>query len=103
MGCCRIAELRHKEVIDRQSGCRLGYVDDVEIDTVSARLMSIIIYGRPRFFGLFGRCEDFVIRWDNIELIGEDTIIVKQSAAAAAAGSPRGHVRGGAHLRSLFL
>ncbi len=78
MGCCRVAELRHKEVIDRQSGCRLGYVDDVEIDTVSARLMSIIIYGRPRFFGLFGRCEDFVIRWDNIELIGQDTIIVKQ-------------------------
>ncbi len=79
MGCCRVAELRHKEVIDRKSGCRLGYVDDVEIDTVSARLMSIIIYGRPKFFGLFGRCEDFVIRWDNIELIGEDTIIVKQN------------------------
>ncbi len=79
MGCCKVAELRHKEVIDRQSGCRLGYVDDVEIDTVSARLMSIIIYGRPRFFGLFGRCEDIIISWDNIELIGEDTIIVKQS------------------------
>ncbi len=79
MGYCRIAELRHKEVINRQSGCRLGYVDDVEIDTVTARLVSIIIYGRPKFFGLFGRCEDFIIRWENIELVGEDTIIVSHA------------------------
>lgn len=76
MSYCRVADLRHKEVINSRNGCRLGCVDDVEIDTQNARLISIIIYGRPRFFGLFGRRDDLVIRWDHIELIGEDTILV---------------------------
>ena len=76
MSCCRVADLRHKEVINSQNGCRLGGVDDVEIDTVTAKLVSVIIFGKPKFFGLFGRCDDLIIRWENIELIGEDTILV---------------------------
>lgn len=76
MNCCRISELKNKEVINSENGCRLGCVDDVEIDTVSACLIAIIIYGRPRFFGLFGRQEDIIIKWNHIELVGEDTILV---------------------------
>ncbi len=76
---CRIAELRHKEVINESDGVRLGCVDDVEIDTKTACLVSIIIYGRPKFFGIFGRHDDIVIPWADIKLIGEDTILVKCS------------------------
>ena len=77
MNYCRITDLRRKEVVSSQNGCRLGIVDDIEFDTVNARLAAIILYGRPRFFGLFGRRDDLLIRWENIELIGEDTILVK--------------------------
>ncbi len=77
---CRIAELRHKEVINQSDGMRLGFVDDVEIDTRNACLVSVVIYGRPRLFGLLGRCEDVVIPWGNISLIGEDTILVSCGA-----------------------
>ncbi|MBQ7133751.1 MAG: YlmC/YmxH family sporulation protein [Ruminococcus sp.] len=73
---CRLAELRHKEVINSCDGCRLGFVDDLEVDTHSSKVIAIIVYGRPRFFGLFGRTSDFIISWDNIVLIGEDTILV---------------------------
>ena len=76
---CRIAELRHKEVINESDGVKLGCVDDVEIDTKNACLVSIIIYGRPKLFGLLGRCDDIVIPWSNIKLIGEDTILVSCS------------------------
>ncbi len=76
MSKCRITDLRNKEVVNSQNGCRLGNVDDVEIDTVTAKLVSIIIYGKPKFFGLLGRYEDIVISWNNIELVGEDTILV---------------------------
>ncbi len=76
MGCCKVTDLRHKEVINSRSGCRLGCVDDVEVDTVTAKLVSLIIFGRPRFFGLFGRYEDLVLKWECIDLIGEDTILV---------------------------
>ncbi len=76
MSCCRVAELRNKEVINSTNGCRIGYVDDVEVNTENARIVSVVIYGRPKLFGLLGRCEDLVIRWENIALIGEDTILV---------------------------
>lgn len=74
---CRIAELRNKEVINESDGCRLGCVDDVEIDTKTACLVSIIIYGRPKLFGILGRCDDTIIPWSDIKLIGEDTILVR--------------------------
>lgn len=74
--CCRIIELKNKEVICIRDGTRLGFVSDVEIDTCSGKLVSVVIYGRPRLFGLFGKEEDIVIEWDCIEVIGDDTILV---------------------------
>lgn len=76
MGCCKVTDLRHKEVINSTNGCRIGFVDDVEVNTENARIVSVIIYGRLRLFGLLGRGEDIVIKWENIQLIGEDTILV---------------------------
>ncbi len=73
---CRIVDLRNKEVIDRSNGCRVGFADDVEVDTVTSQVKSIIVFGRPRLFGLFGKSDDMIIPWSDIELIGEDTIIV---------------------------
>lgn len=76
MNCCRVTELRHKEVINSSNGCRIGFVDDVEVDTETARVVALVIYGRTRFFSFFSRGEDTIIRWENIKLIGEDTILV---------------------------
>lgn len=73
---CKIGDLRHKEVINAKSGCRLGFVDDVEFDTKNAVVVSLVIYGRLRCFGLLGRYDDIIIKWDLIDLIGEDTILV---------------------------
>lgn len=76
---CRIVEIRNKEVINSKTGCKIGYVDDIEVDTKTARVCSIIVFGRPKFFGFFGKSCDYVIPWNNIELIGEDTILVNFS------------------------
>ncbi len=73
---CRVAELRRKEVISVKDGTRVGAVCDAEMDVESARLTAIVVYGRPRLFGLLGREEDIVIRWPDIQVIGEDTILV---------------------------
>lgn len=70
------SDLRNKEIISIKSGCRLGYPDDVEFDSCSAKVCRLLIYGRPRFFGLFGKCDDICVRWCDIEVIGEDTILV---------------------------
>lgn len=73
---CRMYDLRYKDVINIHDGRRLGCVCDVEIDTANACVLALVIYGRPRFFGLFGREEDIVIKWCNIKNIGDDIIIV---------------------------
>lgn len=69
--------LRDKEVIDIASGCKIGYVDDINIDIDTAELESLVIYGRSKWFGLFGREEDVKISWKDITSIGADTILVK--------------------------
>lgn len=73
---CRFTDLRHKEVISACDGSRIGFVDDVIVDTKCAKIVSIVIFGRMSFFGLFGKCEDFIIPWEKIDLIGEDTVII---------------------------
>ena len=73
---CRIVDMRNKDVINIHDGTRLGCVSDVEVDTCTAKLTAIIIYGRPKLFGLFGHEDDCVICWEDIEVIGEDTILV---------------------------
>ncbi|MCM1364014.1 MAG: YlmC/YmxH family sporulation protein [Faecalibacterium sp.] len=76
MGCCSITDLRSKEVISAKTGCRIGNVSDVEIDTCDGKLVSLIIWGKGRCFGMFGRDEDICIPWEDIEVIGDDTILV---------------------------
>lgn len=73
---CRIVDLRHKEVINSSNGCRIGFVDDIEVDTVTSQVKAIIVFGRPRCMGILGRYEDVIVPWSDIELIGEDTILV---------------------------
>ena len=74
---CRIFDMGYKEVVDLGSGARLGYLSDVEIDERDGRVVSAVIPGKLRFFGLFGREDDRVIPWDSIEKIGEDIILVR--------------------------
>lgn len=73
---CRMADMRNKEVISMKDGTRLGSVSDIEIDIKAARISAIVIYGRLRWLGLLGREDDIVIQWDDIQIIGEETVLV---------------------------
>ena len=68
---CSIAELRNKEVICKLNGTRIGNVDDVELDINNGRLVSIIIYGKGKIMGVFGKSEDIVIPWSDIDVKGK--------------------------------
>ena len=84
---CSLSDIRNKEVINVNNGARLGYVDDVEINTDNASVLALIVYGQARFFGLFGRDDDIVIKCDQIQLIGEDAILVNVENAIKATKS----------------
>ncbi len=72
-----LSDMRCKEVVSVCDGRCLGCVDDLKIDTCCAQITAIIIYGRPKCFGLLGREDDIVIPWNCIKLLGEDTILVE--------------------------
>lgn len=73
---CKISDLRDKQVICVCNGIALGPVCDVEFDTSCGKLISIVVFGRCRCMGLFGREEDIIIPWNEIKVIGPDTILV---------------------------
>lgn len=73
----RICDLREKEVINVCDGERLGYVSDVEFDLCTGRITHIIVPGACKYFGLFGRVEEYVIELCQICRIGCDLILVE--------------------------
>ena len=79
---CRIRDLRCKEVINICDGSRLGCVADVEVRFPEGQVCAVIVYGACRFFGLFGRGEEFYIPWDCIQRIGDDIILIDKSFPA---------------------
>lgn len=76
---CSLDELKAKEVIDIKTGERLGYIDDVRMDTENSAVISLLIYGGYRLFGLFGRENDTEIPCSSVKVIGDDIILVDGS------------------------
>ena len=72
----RITDLSYKEVYDMDTGRRLGYVRDAEIDPETGKVTALIIPGKLRWLGLLGREEETVIPWARIRRIGEDILFV---------------------------
>lgn len=73
---CSLSDLKIKEVINLSDGSKLGFVDDVKMNTDDATILALVVYGRPKFFGLFGRDDDIIIKCDEIQMIGKDAILV---------------------------
>lgn len=73
---CTFSELKNKEVINTAAGTRIGYADDMEIDVQSGKLLSLIIYGRPKLMGIMGHDDDIIIDCKDIIMIGDDTVLV---------------------------
>lgn len=77
----RIAELKNRQVVCTKNGCVLGFPSDVQINSADGKIESLVIFGRPKLFGLLGREDDIVIPWEEIEVIGQETILVKTDPA----------------------
>ncbi len=71
-----LSDLKRKEVVETRSGIMLGRVDDIEICADNSTVKSMIVYGRPKLFGILGRDNDIIISNEQIDLIGRDAILV---------------------------
>ena len=75
-GGMKFTDLTCKEVICIRDGRRLGYVIDARVEVPEGRVVSIIVPGRSRLFGLLGCREDYVIPWNCIKRLGPDIVLV---------------------------
>ena len=71
------SDLRYKEIIDVHTGLRFGFLCDAEFDDREGQITALITPGKARFFGLFGREDDYVIPWKCIIKIGSDIILIE--------------------------
>jgi YlmC/YmxH family sporulation protein len=78
---CTVTDLRAKEVVNVDNGCRLGCVTDVEIDTCTGCLVSITVFCGKGVCGFLGRGEEFTVCWKDIVVIGSDMILVRKGGS----------------------
>ncbi len=72
----KLSEIREKEIININTGERMGYIDDFELNLEKGRIDAIIIASVGKVLGLFGKNSEIIIDWNNIVRIGTDTILV---------------------------
>lgn len=72
----KFTDLHCKEVICLSDGRRLGFIADAQVDLPGGCITAIIVPGPCRFFGLWGRKDDYVIPWHCICRMGPDIVLV---------------------------
>ena len=72
----RLQDLRYREVINTRTGERLGYVNDILLDSATGRILALLVPGKARLLGILGREDDYLLPWTGISRLGEDIILV---------------------------
>ena len=69
-----INAIKNMEVIEINSGAKIGYIKDIKIDYDDKRILSIILPGESK--GWFNKSDDLDISWEKIFKVGKDVILV---------------------------
>lgn len=86
---CRFSEFRDKEVICIRTGARLGYICDIEFQSPEGRVTALIVPGKAKYLGLFGREEDYILPWECITRIGTDVVLVESERGIRRGKRPK--------------
>ncbi len=72
----RLSDLQNKYIVNVNDGKNIGNIIDVKIDENNGSIMSLVIEPNKNFFSFNKGKLDTEIRWNSIEKIGEDVILV---------------------------
>ncbi len=72
----RLSDLQSKDIVNVVDGRNIGNIIDAKIDDKSGSIISLVVESKGKFMS-FSKNEDMEIRWQNIERIGEDVILVR--------------------------
>ena len=71
-----LSDLQSKDIVNVVDGRNIGNIIDAKIDEKSGSIISLVVESKGKFMS-FSKNEDMEIRWQNIERIGEDVILVR--------------------------
>ncbi|KHO62800.1 photosystem reaction center protein H [Thermoanaerobacter sp. YS13] len=72
----KASELRDKDVIDINTGQKLGNIVDIEINLEEGRVEGIVIPKETSLFRFFNKDIEIYLSWESIKKIGTDVILV---------------------------
>ena len=73
-----LSELRQKDVVNVDTGKKLGKVMDIEFSTCDGTVQAIVVPGDFKLSSLFkGEKNGLVIPWERVARIGDDVILVQ--------------------------
>ena len=76
MRMIKASELRDKDVIDINTGEKLGNIIDIEVNLEEGRVEGIVIPKEASFFRFFNKDIEIYLPWESIKKIGTDVILV---------------------------
>lgn len=71
----RLSDLQNKTIINLIDGKNIGNIIDVNVDEKGI-INGLIVEKHKFFISFFTSKKDTLIKWENIEKIGEDVILV---------------------------
>ena len=86
-----VEDLSRKDVINVKDGCRIGFVRDIELDE-SGRALTVTVERTTARGAAFRRAELMKVRWEDIVVIGKETVLVKDAEAIAAPTPKKGRL-----------
>ena len=76
----RLSEIQNKDVINLNTGMKIGNIIDIKINSESGKIESLILE-RKKFLSIFNSNDEIEIYWTQINKIGEDVILVESLKA----------------------
>lgn len=72
----RLSEIQNKDVINLNSGMKVGNIIDIKINSETGKIESLILE-KKKFSSIFNNNDEIEIYWTQINKIGEDVILVE--------------------------
>ena len=90
----RISQLQCKEVICIDSGQRLGFIEDVEVELPEGRVCALTVSGPGSLLGLGASKCTYCIPWNCIRRVGPDIVLVDADPDSCRISRPSRRIKG---------
>ncbi len=72
----RLSELQNKDIVNINDGRKIGNIIDINID-MNGKMEGLVVEKSKFLISMFTNKDEIEVKWEQIEKIGEDVILVK--------------------------